>query len=146
MQVDYKRLIIIFVILLIGLGVSYAGSQHGALYQGMPIALICGVWAFVLNGLAFIPSSLNKTEKYYDLIGSLTYLSVVALALCLSPQISSLALLAALMVSVWAVRLGVFLFIRINQDGHDDRFDEIKVDPLRFFIVWMIQALWAFYD
>ena len=47
------------------------------------------------------------------------------------------------MVVVWALRLGTFLFIRINQDGHDDRFDDIKVNPGRFFIAWTIQALWV---
>jgi hypothetical protein len=39
--------------------------------------------AYTLQGLAAIPSILAQTEKYYDLSGSLTYLSCVGLSLAL---------------------------------------------------------------
>jgi len=61
----------------------------------------------------------------------------------LSGELDTRSMLAAAMVVIWAVRLGSFLFIRINQDGHDDRFDQIKINPLRFFTAWTIQGLWA---
>lgn len=138
-----KRLVILLVILLIGGGVSYAGGQGGATFNGISVFHICGAWAFLVNWLAFIPSNYAQTEKYYDLTGSLTYLSVIGLALYLTPELSTRAKIAAAMVAVWAFRLGTFLFKRISQDGHDDRFDEIKVNPSRFFIAWTIQGLWA---
>ena len=47
------------------------------------------------------------------------------------------------MVAVWALRLGSFLFRRVRRDGRDGRFDEIKVDPLRFFMTWTLQGLWV---
>ncbi len=138
-----KRLIILIVILAIGGGISMAGGDNGARYQNVPIFLICGAWAFLINWIAFIPSNAAQTEKYYDLVGSLTYLSVIGLAVTLTPELSTRAKLAAILVAVWALRLGTFLFVRINQDGHDDRFDEIKTNPSRFFIAWTIQGLWA---
>lgn len=138
-----KQIVTLVIILTLGLGVSYAGSDGGSVFAGVPVFLICGGLAFVLNGLAFVPANMAQTEKYYDLIGSTTYLSIVITAVALTPELSTRGMLAAIMVSVWALRLGSFLFKRISQDGHDDRFDEIKINPMRFFIAWMIQALWA---
>jgi len=138
-----KRIIALIVTVLIGAGISYAGSDGGARVGNVPIYLICGALAFLVNWVAFIPANAAKTEKYYDLVGSATYLSIIVTALVLTPELSLRAKLAAIMVAVWALRLGTFLFIRISKDGHDDRFDEIKVKPLRFLVAWTIQGLWA---
>jgi len=138
-----KRLLILLLILLVGGGISVAGGNGGATFANIPVFVICGVWAFLVNWVAFVPANAAQTEKYYDLVGSLTYLSMIGLALLLTTQVSNRGLIAAAMVAVWALRLGTFLFIRISNDGHDDRFDEIKVKPSRFFIAWTIQGLWA---
>lgn len=138
-----KRIIALTVVVMIGAGVSYAGGDGGAVYAGVPVFIICGALAFLVNWAAFIPANMAQTEKYYDLVGSLTYLSIIGTAVILSPDLSSRGQIAAVMVAVWALRLGTFLFRRISQDGHDDRFDEIKINPFRFFIAWSIQALWA---
>jgi steroid 5-alpha reductase family enzyme len=50
-------------------------------------------------------------------------------------------LLAALVI-IWALRLGTFLFRRIQKAGKDDRFDDIKPSFIRFLNVWTIQGLW----
>ena len=47
------------------------------------------------------------------------------------------------MIVLWAARLGSFLFRRVNRDGGDGRFDQIKLDGLRFSMAWMLQALWV---
>jgi steroid 5-alpha reductase family enzyme len=47
------------------------------------------------------------------------------------------------MVSVWAIRLGSFLYRRVRRDGRDGRFDTIKTNPLRFFMTWTLQGLWV---
>jgi len=138
-----KRVVILLVILAIGGAISVAGGDGGSKYGNFSVFVICGAWAFTINWLAFIPANAAQTEKFYDLVGSLTYLSIIGLAVTLTPELGTRAVLTALMVVVWALRLGSFLFIRINQDGHDDRFDEIKINPSRFFIAWTIQGLWA---
>ena len=58
-------------------------------------------------------------------------------------EMSLRALLVAGMVVIWACRLGIFLFTRIRRDGKDDRFDEIKTNPIRFFLTWTLQGLWV---
>lgn len=136
-------LIALAVSVAIGLLVSIAGGQGGAQIGAVSVFLVCGLLAFGINWLIFIPSSIAKSEKYYDLTGGITYISVILLAVVLTPQLDTRASLVAIMVIVWAVRLAGFLFLRIRQDGHDDRFDEIKVKPLRFFITWTLQGLWV---
>lgn len=138
-----KRLIILLITLFIAAGTSIAGGYGGAKYAGFSVFFLCFIWAFILNWLAFIPASFMQTEKFYDLVGGLTFISIILLAVLLTPELTLRAKLAATMVIVWAIRLFSFLFIRIMQDGGDKRFDEVKSIASRFFITWSIQALWA---
>lgn len=130
-------------------GVSFAGGDGGASVGSLPVFVICAMTAFAINWVAFVPANMSKTERYYDLTGSATYLTVIALAVVLSSisnnsgEMSLRALLVAGMVVIWALRLGTFLFSRINRDGKDDRFDEIKTNPMRFFLTWTLQGLWV---
>ena len=138
-----KRLMIIAAILLIIGGVCLAGGSGGAKVGSISVFAVCGIIAVVINWLVFIPSNIAKSEHYFDITGTATYLSVIAAAVYFTPDLSLRAMIAGVMVIVWALRLGIFLFTRIKRTGHDDRFDKLKVDPMRFFIVWTIQALWV---
>ena len=132
----------IIVVVLGGL-VAAAGSVGGAFWQGMPVFALCAVLAFLIQWLAFIPAYLKQTERFYDLTGSATYLSVITLALVLTPNPDPVAWLIAACISIWALRLGSFLFQRISTDGSDSRFDRIKPDPMRFLFTWTLQGLWV---
>jgi steroid 5-alpha reductase family enzyme len=46
-------------------------------------------------------------------------------------------------VSIWATRLGTYLFARISADKGDSRFEQIRQKPLSFFGAFMIQATWV---
>ena len=87
---------------------------------------------FAIQWLAFIPAYAFKTERYYDLTGSLTYTSVMVIALLAVHRLDFRAILLAALVITWSLRLGVFLFSRISAAGGDSRFEQIKVAPLRF--------------
>lgn len=138
-----KRIVILAIITLIGFLVALAGSQNSQTFAGWPVYLIVGIWAFAVNWMVFIPSSAAQTEKYYDLTGAFTYISMTLLALWMSAPNSARAIIVAALVCIWAARLGSFLFRRISRDGHDDRFDAIKIDPIRFLITWSLQGLWV---
>ena len=97
---------------------------------------------FLIQWLAFIPAYLKQTEKFYDLTGSLTYISVTIAGLHLQPWCRFRATLLLVLVLIWAGRLGTFLFRRVRKAGKDDRFDEIKPNFFRFLNAWTIQALW----
>ena len=131
------------ILIMIGGLVAWAGSQGGASLRGVPLFAWSVALAFLIQWLAFIPAYLLQTEKFYDLTGSLTYISVITVAGLLSPGMDGRALLLWALVVIWAIRLGTFLFGRIRRAGKDDRFDEIKPSFIRFLNVWTIQALWV---
>lgn len=138
-----KSMIGIFIALLIGLLTAFAGGQGGSQLGSISLFLLCGILAFALNWLAFVPANFYKTEKYYDLTGSLTYLTIIAVACVYAEPLDLRSGLVAIMVAIWALRLGSFLYGRIKADGKDVRFDKIKTDPLRFLQVWTIQGTWV---
>ena len=127
----------------IGVLVALAGSDGSTEAGGIAVFAIGALVAYGINWLVYIPSSIARTERYFDLTGSITYLTVTVVAVALSGDLDARAWIAAAMVAVWALRLGTFLFRRISRDGGDGRFDEIKLDPLRFLMTWTLQGLWV---
>ena len=140
---ERRRLIAIPVILAIAAVIAAAGSQGGQTIGNMPIFTLCVIVAFVIQWVAFIPAYRRQTEMFFDLIGSISYISVVLLALLLSPTLDGRAWLLAGMVIIWAARLGTFLFRRILAAGEDRRFREIKQSFIRFLLTWTLQGLWV---
>jgi steroid 5-alpha reductase family enzyme len=133
----------ILIILVLGTGLAWAGSQGSGEAFGFPVFMICAVVAFGLNWLIFIHAWLRQTEHYFDLSGSTTYILLMVLAVSLSPEVGVRGWLLAGMVVVWALRLGSFLFTRIRRDGGDGRFDSIKPDFAKFLFAWTLQGLWV---
>ncbi len=131
------------VILIIGGLLAFAGSDGGVTSGGLPVYSWCVMLAFGIQWVAFVPAYLKQTEKYYDLTGSLTYLSVIALGLGLSGNFTPRALLVSGLMGVWAMRLGSFLFLRIQKAGEDSRFRDIKPAFWRFLMAWTLQGLWV---
>jgi steroid 5-alpha reductase family enzyme len=143
-KADHNSLIALPVVVLVGAGVAWAGSQGGdRIGGGVPVfAMVVGL-AFGIQWLAFIAAYVLQTEAFFDLTGSITYISVTILAALLSPTIDGRSVLLLAPVLIWATRLGTFLFGRIQRAGKDARFDEIKVSFLRFLLTWTVQGLWV---
>ena len=99
--------------------------------------------AVLIQFLIFVPSFLFQTEKFYDLTGSLTYISVTSIAYFSINNPTTIDTILYLYVIVWAGRLGIFLFRRINKDGKDERFDKAKKKFFWFLQYWMGQAAWV---
>jgi steroid 5-alpha reductase family enzyme len=133
----------ITVAIVVGALVAWAGSQGSALVGTIPVFALCGLLAYLVNWVAFVPANAARSERYYDLTGSLTYLTVIAVAVALSGDLDARAVVVAAMVAVWTVRLGSFLYRRIRRDGKDGRFDQIKQSPIRFLMTWTLQGLWV---
>jgi steroid 5-alpha reductase family enzyme len=138
-----KLLLITFVVVAIGAAIAWAGSQGGASIGGIPVFALLVAWAFLVQWIVFIPSYLTQSERFYDLTGSLTYISSMIAAVVLCAPLDARSTLLAALVMVWAARLGTFLFRRIRRAGKDDRFDEIKKDFFRLLNTWTIQGLWV---
>ena len=102
--------------------------------------------AFIIQWVAFVPAFIFQTEKFYDLTGSITYLSVVSYVLFQSNRAIDMnlgSILLASFIMLWAIRLGSFLFLRIHKAGEDKRFKFIKPSPTRFFMTWTLQGMWV---
>lgn len=107
----------------------------------LPAPVLLSMLAFSIQWLAFVPSYLMRTEKAFDAVGSLSFLILTAWAFILSQQ-SSLCLLVACLVGLWALRLGGFLLQRILTQGHDRRFDTLKQSASGFLLTWSLQGAW----
>jgi len=142
-KTDRTSFVIFSVVVLIGALVALAGGQGGATLGGIPVFAIAVGLAFLIQWLVFIPSYIFQTEKFFDLTGGITYISVTVLALAFSAGTDARAFLLAALVIIWAIRLGTFLFRRIHKAGKDDRFDEIKPSFIRFLNTWTLQGLWV---
>ncbi len=142
-KTDRNALVAFPIVILIGAGVAVAGSQGGATVGGVPVFALAVGLAFLIQWVAFIPAYLLQSEGFYDLTGSVTYITVTVVAVLLGPlaDLQSLVLLA--LVVIWAARLGSYLFRRIRRSGKDARFDAIKPSFIRFLNAWTLQGLWV---
>ena len=114
-----------------------------AVLTGVENVVLAVLLAFFVQWTFFIPAYIFQTEKFYDLIGSVTYLSVVVFTLYNSDVRPLESLVVVGCVVVWAVRLGSFLFLRIKKAGEDKRFRSIKPSFTRFFMTWTLQGTWV---
>jgi steroid 5-alpha reductase family enzyme len=136
---------LIFILLAVGLplGVATLANPAGLTLAGWPAMTALALGAFGIQWLAFIPARLFQTERFYDLTGSITYIAVTLAAMSASSAPSGAQWLMAIMIFLWAGRLGSFLFRRIRAAGGDQRFDHIKVSSSRFFVAWTLQGAWV---
>ena len=112
----------------------------------LPVVKSSVIIAFIMQWVLFLPAYFLQTEKFYDIVGSSTYLTVV-LYTFFSSYISSGFNIGNLIISfliiTWALRLGFFLFLRICKEGEDKRFKFIKPSATRFFMTWTLQGMWV---
>jgi steroid 5-alpha reductase family enzyme len=142
-KADRSALIALPVVILVALGITLAGSQSGDSVLGIPIFALAVAVIFVIQWVGFIAAYLLQTEMFFDLTGSLTYISVTMMVVWLSPVVDGRTMLLLILVVIWAGRLGIFLFRRILKAGKDARFDDLKVSFVRFLNTWTLQGLWV---
>ena len=141
---EIQSLVSLPLILAIAAGLAYGGSVGGIIaFTRLPLFALCVIIAFVIQWLAFIPSYIFKTEKFFDITGSITYATVIIIAVVLGPAINLRSILLMVLVLIWTSRLGIFLLRRILKAGDDKRFDEIKQSFSRLLGAWTLQGLWV---
>lgn len=113
--------------------------------------------SFAMQWLFFIPAGAMKTEKFYDLVGSLTFITLTVISLVFGYEGAQdgtgkiRKIVCSACVLVWTLRLVSLLFPRIMRAGKDDRFDAMlgreegsTRNLVRFWNAWSIQGLWVF--
>ena len=139
-------IVVTSVFMIIFLVVSAVG-KNSVILNGYSAVLYCAVICVGMQWVAWIPASIGKTERFYDLTGGLTYITIVGFSLWAgsrSEPISSRELIISLLVIIWSLRLSSFLYLRIHRTGKDGRFDKLKTSSIRFLVPWTIQGLWVF--
>ena len=108
------------------------------------------ILVFIIHWALYIPANIFKTEKFYDLTGSLAYISVISYILYSKVQdlesgigevIGEVVISHAII--LWSARLGTFLFLRIKKDGEDKRFREYKKSWSKFLVAWTTSGMWV---
>ena len=126
---------------------AWAGSYGGPSFAGFPALILIAGTGFLIHWIIFLPSFFSKTEKFYDITGTIAYFVMTGLAVYIASESSSLSLLSKIitaMVLVWALRLGLFLLIRVFHVGEDKRFSEAKKSFFKFLMFFSLSALWVF--
>ncbi|CAG0915426.1 unnamed protein product [Notodromas monacha] len=98
---------------------------------------------FGIQGVMWAISSWFKTDKLYDLTGSVTYAAIILTSYMYTETTNLRQLVQTSLVLVWALRLGTYLFARISTDGLERRFSGVKEHPFKFLFSWVLQGIWV---
>jgi len=128
--------------------VAIAASVEGIFLYGAPVVLLCAGVSFFVHWMVAVPSLIASSEKYFDFTGMIATLLVVSAAILAllnsGQQASTRSTIVAIFVSLWTLRLGIFLYKRIVKSGEDKRFRGIKKSFTKFLMAWTLSALWVF--
>lgn len=104
------------------------------------------LFIFLIHLLIFVPSYYFQTEKFFDLTGTISYVSSVLFIFFKSNTVESInlgSLALSTFIIIWSLRLGTFLFLRIKKAGKDRRFNQIKKSFSWFFMTFSISGMWV---
>jgi steroid 5-alpha reductase family enzyme len=143
-----QNLVFVIGVFLLGSVFSFVVGQAQFVY-GLPFFFVLLCISFLLHWIVFVPSYFFRTERFYDITGTLAYLtllvvSIIFINLFSENPIELRSIVITSMVAVWSVRLGIYLFIRILNEGEDKRFREIKASFSKFLLSWSMSAFWVF--
>lgn len=105
----------------------------------MEVLYLLGVSVLIQIVLGTI-AVIRKTDVLTDISYGLTFLLLILIAF-FSNEYSTLKLVLTVLVSLWALRIASYLFIRILKTKKDDRFDGIRENPVRFISFWLLQGV-----
>lgn len=105
----------------------------------MSLILISLGIALLIQLVMFIPAFIFKTDKLTDMSYGLTFI-ILALIVLLQSTLSTGKLILLAIISIWAIRLVIYLFVRIKKIGKDKRFDGMREDFRKFLSFWILQG------
>ena len=129
--------------------IALASAQGSLISGSFPVLFLCIGVIFIIQWLVFIPSYYWSTERFYDLTGSLTFITVALIAFYnknqfLGNEFDLRSIAITVFILIWALRLGSYLFLRILKDREDRRFKEWKTSFPLFLRTWTMQGMWIF--
>ena len=121
-------------------------SIENLIYSPIYITMLI---SFSIHLIVFIPSNFLKTEKFYDITGTMTFITIIYYTLISKNDhfdfsLNIRAYTLVIIISIWTLRLGLFLLYRILKTGEDTRFSNLKKNTTTFLIPWTLSAMWVF--
>lgn len=142
---SFKHLISFLIILLVIIFLTYILSFDTLSINEIPIVYLFTSSILILNSTFFLHSYIYKTDIFFDLVGSLSFLSIGVISLLLIPNIDANQILVFFLLLFWSLRLGPFLFIRRLGANNDERLEEFFKSPLSLYFLWSMNSLWVFF-
>ena len=142
---SYKHLISFLIILLVIIFLTYILSIDTLSINEIPIVYLFTSSILILNSTFFLHSYIYKTDIFFDLVGSLSFLSIGVISLLLIPNIDANQILVFFLLLFWSLRLGPFLFIRRLGANNDERLEEFFKSPISLYFLWSMNSLWVFF-
>ncbi len=102
-DIRVTSIIIFFVITIVSLIVGAVDINSVKVY-GYSSVFLCSILIFVIQWIAWIPASIMKTERFYDITGGITYLAVIFFSLwigSLNNQINNRQIIISMLVVIW---------------------------------------------
>lgn len=102
-------------------------------------------FSIVFNITMFLIAFKNRTDKLTDVSYAVTFVGLAMYNLVVAKELTTAKWVLTSMIMLWSIRIGTYLFIRINKTGKDKRFDGLRENFWRFSGFWLIQAVtvWA---
>lgn len=96
--------------------------------------------SLLINLSLYFVAYYYKTDKLTDISYALTFI-ILSFKGFLNSDFSTSAWILLFMHLAWAIRLGLFLGIRIHVMKKDDRFDKMRNNKWKFLGFWFLQAI-----
>jgi steroid 5-alpha reductase family enzyme len=124
--------------------IALAGSSNAWSHYTLPPMMLAALVAVLIQWLGFLFAWRTHSERFFDLVGSTTFVLTILVAVVMSrTNLGALDMALAVAVVVWALRLGVFLTSRVRSVGSDQRFDVMKWHFGWFLMTWTLQGVWV---
>lgn len=81
-----KKLKSLIVVLTLSTLFAYALGGRSRDLWGVPLPWLLAPFSLLVQVASFVPALLNNTEKYYDLTGSLTFISITIITALTNPS------------------------------------------------------------
>ena len=92
-----------------------------------------------INFMVFIVAFIRQTDALTDFTYCMSFVLGTWLAYYSSPSTTSLCLSSA--ITLWALRLGLYLAYRVHLTGRDRRFDTMRKSFVKFGSFWFMQGV-----
>ena len=146
---NYKNIIISIITIIIAFLISIIGSINFPTFNQLPVLSIFVIISFLIHWIIFIPSFNYKSEKLYDITGTIAYLTIILTSIIIVTEFGTKtiflrSIIILCLLTLWSTRLGLFLLFRVLNAGEDKRFRDVKNSGSKFFVWFTISALWVF--